>query len=98
MTHGHSDHFDTGKINKLYKKDTTVIAPKQLASIVWKVITLKPREETETKDIKAKAVEAYNIKRFKSPGKPWHPKGYGGVPCDIRRQNDLSSRRHGLHT
>jgi len=23
------------------------------------------------------AVEAYNIRRFKPSGKPWHPKGYG---------------------
>jgi L-ascorbate metabolism protein UlaG (beta-lactamase superfamily) len=22
-------------------------------------------------------VEAYNYRRFRSPGKPWHPKGYG---------------------
>jgi len=27
--------------------------------------------------MRVKAVEAYNYKRFKSPGKPWHPKGYG---------------------
>lgn len=78
VTHRHGDHCDVGKINKLRKEDATIIAPKQLSSkIPGKVMTLKPGEETETKGITVKAVEAYNTKRFRSPGKPWHPKGYG---------------------
>jgi len=39
--------------------------------------TLKPGEETSLGNIRIKAVEAYNYKRFRSPGKPFHPKGFG---------------------
>lgn len=78
VTHGHADHCSAEKINELRTKDTVVIAPQQSASkIGGKVMTLKPGEETTLDGIKVKAVEAYNVKRFKSPGKPWHPKGYG---------------------
>jgi L-ascorbate metabolism protein UlaG (beta-lactamase superfamily) len=78
VTHTHADHCSAEKINKLRKKDTTVIAPKQSASkIGGEVMTLKPGGETTYDGIKVRAVEAYNVKRFKSPGKPWHPKDYG---------------------
>jgi L-ascorbate metabolism protein UlaG (beta-lactamase superfamily) len=78
VTHAHADHCSAEEINKLRTIDTTVIAPKQSASkIGGKVTMLKPGEETTLSGIKVKAVEAYNTKRFRSPGKPWHPKGYG---------------------
>ena len=78
ITHNHADHCSSEKIQKLRRGDTIVIAPKSCVSkIGGKVKTLLPGEEAEVNAMRAKAVEAYNYKRFKSPGKPWHPKGYG---------------------
>jgi L-ascorbate metabolism protein UlaG (beta-lactamase superfamily) len=78
ISHNHADHCSSEKIQKLRSKDTEVIAPKGCVSkIGGEVKTLKPGEEAEINGIWVKAVEAYNYKRFKSPGKPWHPKGYG---------------------
>jgi L-ascorbate metabolism protein UlaG (beta-lactamase superfamily) len=78
VTHPHADHCSAEKINKVRRKDTVVVAPKQsVTKIGGAVKTLKPNEETTFGKIKVKAVEAYNYKRFRSPGKPWHPKGYG---------------------
>jgi L-ascorbate metabolism protein UlaG (beta-lactamase superfamily) len=78
VTHSHADHCSAEKINKVRTKDTVVIAPKQSASKIGGTVkTLKPGEEATFGNIRVKAVEAYNTKRFKSPGKPWHPKGYG---------------------
>ena len=78
VTHSHADHCSAEKINKVRRRDTVVIAPKQsVAKIGGVVKTLKPNEEAAFGKIKVKAVEAYNYKRFRSPGKPWHPKGYG---------------------
>jgi L-ascorbate metabolism protein UlaG (beta-lactamase superfamily) len=55
-----------------------VIAPKSCVSkIGGKVRTLQPGEEMKVNAMWIKAVQAYNYKRFKAPGKPWHPKGYG---------------------
>lgn len=78
VTHSHFDHCDTSKIKKIRKADTLIIAPEDCVSkIGGSVKTLKPGEETTVGNIGVKAVEAYNYKRFKSPGKPFHPKGLG---------------------
>jgi L-ascorbate metabolism protein UlaG (beta-lactamase superfamily) len=78
VTHNHGDHCSVPKIQKVRKKDTVVIGPKECASrIGGGVKVLKPGEETTVGGITIKAVEAYNFKRFMPSGKPWHPKGYG---------------------
>jgi L-ascorbate metabolism protein UlaG (beta-lactamase superfamily) len=78
VTHNHGDHCSPPKIRKLCNKDTVVVAPKNCASrIGGDVKSLKPGEEITVDGVMVKAVEAYNVKRLKAPGKPWHPKGYG---------------------
>lgn len=78
VTHGHADHCSPDKIMKVQKDDTVIIAPDNCSKrIEGDVRSLKPDEETEIDGIEIRAVEAYNHKRFKPSGKPWHPKGYG---------------------
>jgi len=78
VTHSHTDHCDQAQIQKARKQDTVVIAPSDcVQKIGGKVKTLKSGEETQVGKIRVKAVEAYNIKRFRSPGVPFHPKGFG---------------------
>lgn len=78
VTHSHSDHCDTDKIKRIRKADTVTIAPKDCVSkIGGSVKTLKPGEAAIIHNIKVRAVEAYNYKRFRSPGNPFHPKGLG---------------------
>jgi len=78
VTHSHADHCSAEKINKVRTKDTVVVAPKQSVSKIGGTVEiLKTDEEASFGNIIVRAVDAYNIKRFKSPGKPWHPKGYG---------------------
>jgi L-ascorbate metabolism protein UlaG (beta-lactamase superfamily) len=78
VTHSHHDHFDLSKIKKVRREDTIIIAPRDCASRIGEPVkTLKPGEEATVGDIRVKAVEAYNYKRFKSPGNPFHPKGLG---------------------
>lgn len=78
VTHNHDDHCSPPKIEKHRKKETVVVAPKNCASrIGGDVRTIKQGEEITINGVKVEAVEAYNMKRFKPSGKPWHPKGYG---------------------
>lgn len=78
LTHSHPDHFDPAKIRQVRKDTTVVIAPAECASKVGGTVkTLKPGEETTVGKVKIMAVEAYNYKRFRSPGNPYHPKGFG---------------------
>lgn len=78
VTHSHYDHCDPAKIKAAQKKNTVTIAPEDCVSkIGGNVKTLKPGENTTIDKIKISAVEAYNIKRFRSPGNPFHPKVLG---------------------
>lgn len=78
VTHAHSDHCQPATLEKVRKENTVVIAPSQCTKkIGGDVKILAPGEEVVFHDVTVKAVEAYNYKRFKSPGKLWHPRGYG---------------------
>jgi L-ascorbate metabolism protein UlaG (beta-lactamase superfamily) len=77
-THSHFDHCDPAKINAVRTDETTVIAPKDCVSTIGgTVISLQPGEARSIGDTTVKAVQAYNYKRFRSPGNPYHPKGLG---------------------
>lgn len=79
-THGHRDHFDVHAINTLSKEMTHVVVKsgcekENLLSRSTKELDIN---ETCTIDgIDIRAVHAYNIKRFRSPGVPFHPQGFG---------------------
>ncbi len=78
MTHSHSDHCDPSKIDRIHKPDTLFVAPADCASKIGHAVkSLKPGETVSVGEIKVQAVEAYNTKRFRSPGIPFHPKGLG---------------------
>ena len=77
-THSHTDHCDPGKIKLIRGDDTVIVAPADCASKIGaKVRSLKPGEKAAFDEVTIEAVEAYNYKRFRSPGKPYHPKGLG---------------------
>jgi len=78
VTHSHGDHCSVAKIKSARDADTLVFAPEDcVKKIKGKVKTLKTGEEATVGDVKVRAVEAYNVKRFRSPGNPFHPKGFG---------------------
>ena len=78
ITHSHTDHCDPDRIKEVLEEETLIIAPKDCASILGRSVkTLKPGEKTSIGNIRIKAVEAYNNKRFRTPGNPFHPKGFG---------------------
>jgi len=77
-THTHYDHCDPEKINGVRGDNTVVIAPADCHDKIGGTIhSLKPGEEKEFDNVHIRAVEAYNLKRFRSPGQPFHPKGLG---------------------
>jgi L-ascorbate metabolism protein UlaG (beta-lactamase superfamily) len=77
-THHHDDHCKPDKIALIKKENTEIIAPPECGKkLNTKVLTLKPGEATKIDDILIEAVEAYNNKRFRSSGNPFHPKGIG---------------------
>lgn len=78
VTHSHTDHCDPSKIKLVKDDDTVVVAPADCASKIGAPVkSLKPGEKATFDKVTVEAVEAYNVKRFRSPGVPFHPKGLG---------------------
>jgi L-ascorbate metabolism protein UlaG (beta-lactamase superfamily) len=77
-THSHMDHCDPSKVNAVKGEDTVVVAPADCAAKIGSPVkSLKPGEKATFGDIEVEAVEAYNVKRFRSPGVPFHPRSLG---------------------
>ena len=77
-SHSHTDHCEPSKVNAVKGDDTIIIAPSDCAEKIGSLVkSLRPGEEVVYGDVTIKAVEAYNVKRFRSPGVPFHPKGLG---------------------
>ena len=80
VTHSHDDHCDPKLLKKIRKMGSAIIAPpaseKKIgkAGIVW---DMSAGEFMEVSGIKVRAVEAYNVKRFRKKDEPFHPKGLG---------------------
>lgn len=77
-THHHDDHCKPDKVALIKTPQTEIIAPPECAKkLNTETIALKPGEVTNIEGVLIEAVEAYNFKRFRSPGTPFHPKGIG---------------------
>jgi L-ascorbate metabolism protein UlaG (beta-lactamase superfamily) len=79
-THAHRDHFDVDAINKLTKDGTHVVIKSGCDRTELSSESIKEIEIDETckiDDIEVKGVPAYNVRRFRSPGEPFHPEGFG---------------------
>ena len=77
-THHHDDHCKPDKVDLIKTDETKIIAPEQCGEKLGvEVQSLKPGESTSIGEVDIKAVEAYNFKRFRTPGEPFHPRGVG---------------------
>jgi L-ascorbate metabolism protein UlaG (beta-lactamase superfamily) len=84
ITHEHFDHLSLEDIKKVSSEKTTIITipecKKELSSLkVNEVKAVKPGDKVELGDITLEAVPAYNLNKFREPGKPFHPKEDGKV-------------------
>ena len=81
VTHSHADHCDPKLLKKIRKLGSPILAPSSCkdtigkAGVVWDIDAGQFMEISG--GIKVRAVPAYNVKRFRSPGEPFHPKGLG---------------------
>ena len=76
-THSHEDHCKEDKVRAAVGPSTVFIAPADCSKSGVKPTTLKPGDKIKIGDVEIEAVHAYNYKRFRSPGVPFHPKDFG---------------------
>ena len=81
VTHSHADHCDPDLVKKIRKGGTPIIAPEgcrkdlSKAGALW---PLNPGDIMKMGDgVLIRAVPAYNVKRVKPSGEPFHSRGAG---------------------
>jgi L-ascorbate metabolism protein UlaG (beta-lactamase superfamily) len=84
VSHSHFDHLSLDDIKKVISTDTIVIAPKdcepKLNNLkIKEVKIIGVGESLEVIGAMVKAVPAYNINKFSSPGIPFHSEDFGGL-------------------
>ncbi len=77
VSHEHSDHCDGNAIAYLCKADTEIVGSKGAIKKLNNGKAISAGESTEVKGVKIKAVQAYNINKFRGPGVPFHTKDLG---------------------
>lgn len=77
ITHGHGDHCDLEKLSMIRAPETLILTSGACAEGIppGNVDVMKPGDKRDIDGVNVHAVEAYNFKRFRSPGVPYHPKG-----------------------
>jgi L-ascorbate metabolism protein UlaG (beta-lactamase superfamily) len=77
VSHGHGDHCDLEKLSMVRTPETVIYTSEACAEGIppGNVVTMSPGEIKDINGITIHAVEAYNFKRFRSSGVPFHPQG-----------------------
>jgi L-ascorbate metabolism protein UlaG (beta-lactamase superfamily) len=80
ITHDHQDHASPADVSKIQKPDTVIVTiAKAAEKLSGEIKTVKPGDKLTVKGVRIKAVPAYNVNKFRSPGVPFHPKEAGHV-------------------
>jgi len=74
-THKHMDHSDKNKI-KIAQQDSTVIitSTDNSGNLEGNVVALDPGQKHDFEGITIHGVPGYNVRRFREPNVPFHPK------------------------
>ena len=77
ITHGHGDHCDLEKLSMIREPETMILTSEACSEGIpeGNVETMSPGDKNSLNGVTVHAVEAYNYKRFRSPGVPYHPEG-----------------------
>ncbi len=84
VSHEHSDHLSIEDIRKVATESTAVVAAascrNELSKLKFKNVKLvQPGDRVKLDDVTVEAVPAYNLNKFREPGKVFHPKEDGKV-------------------
>jgi L-ascorbate metabolism protein UlaG (beta-lactamase superfamily) len=82
ISHEHFDHFSLDDIKKVVSENTTIVTipavKKELSGLkVKEVKAVKPGDKLKLGDVSIEVVPAYNLNKFREPGKVFHPKEDG---------------------
>lgn len=83
ISHEHSDHLSDDDIRRFTTSSTTIVAPKicdePLRTFKQEKKIVSPNSKLEVKGVTIETIPAYNINKFREPGKVFHPREEGRV-------------------
>lgn len=84
LSHEHFDHLSLDDLDKVCSPQTTIVASPQCKKGLEKVKAkakhfIEPGMKQNVGQVEIEAVPAYNINKFREPGKPFHPKDQKGA-------------------
>jgi L-ascorbate metabolism protein UlaG (beta-lactamase superfamily) len=80
ISHDHGDHCSPGDVAKIQKEDSVIVTiAAAAAKLSGQIEVVEPGDELTVKGVPIRAVPAYNINKFRSPGVPYHPPDAGHV-------------------
>jgi len=84
LSHEHFDHLSVEDLSKVTFPGTTIVASVScrdgLRTVrVKETHFLDPGDKVSVGQVHLEAVPAYNLNKFREPGKPFHPKGHNGL-------------------
>ncbi|HYC11477.1 MAG TPA: MBL fold metallo-hydrolase [Nitrososphaerales archaeon] len=83
ISHEHFDHLSEDDIKRFSGESTTIVAPKiceqQLRGFKSQKVLVEPGSGTMVKGLTVETIPAYNINKFRAPGKVFHPREDGRV-------------------
>ncbi|QQG49445.1 MAG: MBL fold metallo-hydrolase [archaeon] len=83
ISHEHQDHLSEEDIRRFTGPSSTLVAPRiceePLAKFDLEKVFLEPGSVVELKGVTVQAVAAYNVNKYREPGKLFHPKADGRV-------------------
>jgi L-ascorbate metabolism protein UlaG (beta-lactamase superfamily) len=84
LSHEHFDHLSLDDLNKVCTPETTIVASPACKEGLQKVKAkekhfVEPGKKQTVGEVSIEAVPAYNVNKFREPGKPFHPKEAQGV-------------------
>lgn len=83
ISHEHYDHLSPDDIRRFSNASTTIVAPRMcegpLKPFPQEKRIVEPGSKLDVKGVKIEAIPAYNLNKFREPGKVFHPKADGKV-------------------
>ena len=84
ISHEHFDHCSVEDLTKVVTPATVIVAHSQSKNVLAKlkvkeIKIMKPGDKINVGEITVEAVPAYNVNKFREPGKAFHPKEDGKV-------------------
>jgi L-ascorbate metabolism protein UlaG (beta-lactamase superfamily) len=83
ISHEHFDHLSEDDIRRFVDASTTIVAPsiceKPLKAFTQEKKFVAPGTKIEVKGVSLETVPAYNLNKFREPGRVFHPKVDGRV-------------------